>query len=162
MNHTETTGAQTFQATLARPAGIGTWTYLDIPLDLAALYGAKGQIKVCGTINGCPFRSSAMPRGDGAHYLVVNKTIRDQIGATQGDTVTVTLERDTAGRDISAPDDFQRALDMNDAARTIFVGFSPSRRKLYVEWIEAAKSSATRQRRIQSAVARIAQGLPLK
>jgi hypothetical protein len=50
---------------------VGTWTYLVIPLDLAALYDAKGQIKARGTINGQPFRSSAMPRGDGAHYLVL-------------------------------------------------------------------------------------------
>jgi hypothetical protein len=154
--------AQSFQAALVRPAGVGTWTYLVVPLDLAALYGAKGQIKVRGTINGLPFRSSAMPRGDGAHYLVVNKTLRDQIGATQGDTVTVTLERDTEMREITVPDDFQHALDADDAANVTFTGFSPSRRKLYVEWIEAAKSAETRQRRIQSAVARIAQGMPLK
>ena len=154
--------AQSFQATLARPEGVGTWTYLVIPLDLVSLYGAKGQITLRGTINGQPFRSSAMPRGDGAHYLVVNKTLRDQIGATQGDTVTVTLERDTEMRATTVPDDFQRALDGDDAANTTFTGFSPSRRKLYVEWIEAAKSGETRQRRIQSAVARIARGLPLK
>ena len=162
MSHSETTSAQTFQAMLIRPEGVGTWTYLVIPLDLQALYGAKGQIKVRGTINGQPFRSSAMPRGDGAHYLVVNKTLRDQIGAAQGDTVTVTLERDSEAREITAPDDFQRALEADATANVTFAGFSPSRRKVYVEWIEAAKSAETRQRRIQSAVARIAQGLPLK
>jgi len=146
---------------LMRPEGVGTWIYLIIPLDLVSLFSAKGQIKVRGTINAQPFRSSAMPRGDGAHYLVVNKTLRDQIGATQGDTVTVTLERDTEMRQITVPDDFQRALD-DDAANVTFAGFSLSRRKLYVEWVEAAKSNETRQRRIQFAVARIAQGLPLK
>src|SRR4051794_17368734 len=93
-SQSETPGAEAFEATLVRPEGVGTWTYLVIPRDLEALYGVRGQIKVRGTINGQPFRSSAMPRGDGAHYLVVNTSIREQIGATPGDSVMVTLERD--------------------------------------------------------------------
>lgn len=48
-----------FDATLNRPEGVGTWNYFDIPLDMVKLFGAKGQVRVMGTINGHPFRTSA-------------------------------------------------------------------------------------------------------
>jgi len=76
-----------FNSILKRPQGIGTWTYLDIPTELMSNFGKKGQVKVRGTLNAHPFRGSAQPHGDGTHYLVVNKSIRDAIGASQGDTV---------------------------------------------------------------------------
>ena len=76
-----------FNAILRRPEGVGTWTYLDIPVDVSATFGVKGQVKVKGTINGQPFRSSALPHGDGTHYLVVGQPIRNALVVTQGDTV---------------------------------------------------------------------------
>ena len=57
-----------FKAILKRPDGVGTWTYLDILVDVSATFGAKGQVKVKGTINGQPFRSSALPHGDGTTW----------------------------------------------------------------------------------------------
>ena len=51
---------QTFSATLERPEGIGTWTFLPIPIDVKTIFGVSGQLKVRGTIDGEPFRSSAL------------------------------------------------------------------------------------------------------
>src|ERR1700682_3279565 len=65
--------AQSFVATVERPDSVGAWTYLSVPFDAAAVFGAKGQIKVKGTLNGARFRGVLMPRGDGRHFLVVNK-----------------------------------------------------------------------------------------
>ena len=62
---------QTFDATLVRPPGVGTWTYLNVPFNVADEFGTKGQLKVKGSVNGVPFRGSLLPQGDGRHYLVV-------------------------------------------------------------------------------------------
>lgn len=153
---------KTFKATLERPPGTGTWTYLVVPFDVQKTFGAKGQLKVRGTINGVSFRSSLMPQGDGTHYLVVNKTIRDNIGASAGSTVRVTLERDTAPRSVNVAGDFRRALSRNREAKAAFEKMSYSHQKAYVEWIESAKYAETRTRRIGSAVVRIARGEHLK
>src|SRR5438552_9070708 len=80
---------KSFTATLQRPEGVGTWTYLTVPFDVLAEYGVKGQVKVQGTINGAFFRGSLMPHGDGRHFLVVKKSLRDQAGAAQGSLVKV-------------------------------------------------------------------------
>jgi hypothetical protein len=52
----------TFESTLQKPDTPGSWTYLVIPLNIEEIFGSKGQVKVRGTINGYPYRSSAMPR----------------------------------------------------------------------------------------------------
>jgi hypothetical protein len=152
----------TFSATLVRPDQPGTWTYLVIPLDMPALFAKKGQIKVRGTINGHPFRGAAMPHGDGTHFLVVNKCIRDAIGATQGDRVTVTLQRDDEPRTLSLPDDFAALLRADDVAHAAFSAFSYSHQKEYLDWIESAKTTATRARRMRAALEKIVQRAHIK
>ncbi len=99
-----------FEAVLQRPEGVGTWTYLDIPFNVEEAFGSKGQARVQGKINGHAFRSSARPHGDGKHYIVVNKSIREAIGVSKGDQVQVVLERDTAPRTVEVPADFKQTL----------------------------------------------------
>ncbi len=147
-----------FEAILKRPEGIGTWTYLDIPLDVAEVFGAKGQVKVAGTINGHPYRGSAMPHGDGTHYLVVNRSIREAIGAAQGDRVIVTLGPDTGARTVTIPADLDKAFAQNREAGAAFGALSYSHQKEFVDWIEQAKKAETRERRITQALEMLAEG----
>lgn len=147
-----------FQAMLKRPEGTGTWTYLDIPIDMVKVFGSRGRIKIKGTINGCPFQSSALPHGDGTHYLVVNSAIRNALGVKQGTEVKVVLEADTGTRTVAIPADLQRALNKNKTARVSFEVLSYSRKKEYVEWIESAKKQETRARRIEQVPTMLADG----
>jgi hypothetical protein len=57
-----------------------------------------------------------------------------------------------------APDYFLRALRKNEQAIATWKGFTPGRRKEYVEWITEAKTEETRQRRLATAVEWIAEG----
>ncbi len=151
-----------FKAVLKRPEGVGTWTYLDIPFSVVDAFGCKGQAKVKGTINGCPFRSSALPHGDGTHYVVVKKEIRDAIGATQGSTVAVLLEEDTAVRTVTVPADLKRTLTKNKRALEAFQALSFSHQKEFVDWIEGAKQAVTRETRIAKAMTLLHEGLTPK
>ena len=147
-----------FDATLNRPEGVGTWTYFDIPLDRMQLLGAKGQVKVKGTINGHPFRTSARPHGNGSHYIVVNKSIRDAMGVTQGDVVKVEMDRDTAPRTVEIPADFADVLGAQGEKQEAFEALSYSRKKEFVEWIESAKKEDTRRRRIAGSLEMLLEG----
>ena len=111
---------QPFDARLERPDAAGSWTYVRIPFSVPEVFGTKGQLKVRGTINGKPYRSSAMPEGDGSHFLVVNKALRDAVGVTQGDVVRVEMEPDGAPRPLDLPDDLRQALAANDGAPALF------------------------------------------
>ena len=140
-----------FNAVLVRPEGVGTWTYLDVPLEISDLMGAKGQDKVAGTINGHAFRSTTRPHGGGKQYLVVNKTIRDAIQVSAGDVVHVVMGPDTAPRTVAVPVDFGGRLQDEQLSET-FAALSYSRQKEFVVWIESAKKPETRQRRIESSL----------
>jgi hypothetical protein len=153
---------QTFDARLERPDAAGSWTYVRIPFSVPEVFGAKGQLKVRGTINGQPYRSSAMPEGDGSYFLVVNKALRDAVGVTQGDVVRVEMEPDGAARFVDMPDDLRQALSANDVARAVFDKLAYSHQKAYVDWICEAKTEVTRERRVRSAIERLKDGATLK
>lgn len=148
-------GQHTFKGVLFRPEGVGTWTYVAIPFDLAAEAGKRGQVRVKGTINGYSYRSTALPRGDGFHYLVVNQAIRGVLGVSPGDEVTVSIELDPQERLVEIPLDFQQALADHPEANAHFKNLAASHQKEYVRWITDAKREETRAKRITQTIEKL-------
>lgn len=116
--------------------------------EQSAVLGSRRTANVTGTLNGAPFRNSFLPAGDGRHYLVVSKALRQAARANLGDTARLVFEIEAAPRPVIVPNDLRRALAESPRALLAFDKLPPSHQREHLSFIGDAKKPETRARRI--------------
>jgi hypothetical protein len=134
-----------------------TATGVEVPPEVVAELGSGKRPPVRVTIGGHTYRSTIAPRGD-VFKLGISAENREAAGVAAGDEVDLDIELDTEPREVTVPPDFAAALDGDDGAKRFFEGLSFSQKQWFVLGIEDAKTAATRERRIDKAVARLREG----
>jgi uncharacterized protein YdeI (YjbR/CyaY-like superfamily) len=61
-------------------------------------------------------------------------------------------------KEMEAPEYFLKALKKNKAAFQVYEQFSPSHQREYIEWVTEARQEETRNRRLEQAIAMMAEG----
>jgi hypothetical protein len=136
--------AKTFTAKLGGHSGEAPT--VEIPFDVGATFGsARPKVKV--TVNGVVLRTTVAVYG-GRSYIGFRKDIREAAGLEMGQTISVSIERDTLERVVDVPPDLKHALEGDAAARKKFDTLSHSHRKEHAKWVADAKKPETRARRV--------------
>jgi hypothetical protein len=143
-----------FRAVIEDAGGGGA--YIIIPFDVEQVFGQK-RLKVRATIDGEPYRGTLVRMGSPQHMLIVLKEIREKIGKSFGDEVSIELEEDLKPRQVELPLDLQQALQANPKAQDIFNRLSYTHQKEYVRWITEAKRDQTRLKRVQQTIGMLIQ-----
>lgn len=151
-----------FTTLVERFSGVGTWTYATIPFDCEKEFGSKSRIRVKGQINQQDIEATLMPHGNGKHFIILTKEIRDKTKITIGDTIKINLELDSSNKTIEAPKDLLVALKKEKRALDYYDKLAPSHKGEYAKWITEAKKEETRQNRILKAVEKLKNGQRLK
>lgn len=128
-------------------------TGITIPFDVKEVFGGK-RVPVKVSINGAEHRTTIFYMG-GRYCLIVPKVFRQAAGISAGETITVTIEKDSEKRTVEIPEAFAAALKKANLTET-FEKMSYTHQKEYVGAINEAKKEETRQRRIEQAVEMIA------
>lgn len=134
-----------------------TATGIQVPEEIVQALGKTKKPPVRVTIGGHTYRSTVAAYGD-VYMIPVAAEHRQAAGVKAGDEVEVTLELDTAPREVTVPPDFALALDQDAGAKQFFEGLSYSNKRRFVLNIEDAKTPETRQRRIDKAISNLREG----
>ena len=130
------------------------WTYIDIPADIAQQLkpGNKKSFRVKGKLDSLPVQGMAlMPMGDGNFILALKAEVRKALHKNAGAVLYAKLEEDTDYK-VEIPADLQECFKFEPDTWVFFNSLPKSHRDYFIKWIESAKTSETRAKRIVNTV----------
>jgi len=118
----------------------------------------RGRTTVEGTLNGRAFQATLEPDGQLSHWLTVGKELREASGMGIGDMVTLEISPVKQEPEPKVPADLRKALAEFPEAKAVWDATTTIARLDWIHWIESAKQSNTRERRIENACDMLASG----
>ncbi|XVX21210.1 YdeI/OmpD-associated family protein [Actinomycetota bacterium] len=122
--------------------------------DQVAELSDKKTPPVVVTIGGTSTRLRVASMG-GQRCIGLSKAARAELGVEIGDEVDATIALDTAERTVEIPPELAEALKGDKAAKAAFDKLSYTRRKEIARSVAEARQEATRQRRLDKALAEL-------
>ena len=127
------------------------WTVVRLPAVTSRALGKRGQVRIQGTINGFPFRTTLFPDGTGGHFLIVNRTMQKGAAVTAGDTAKFDIREDSEPLVTVMPQELQTILDSERELKKYFRSLSPSMQRFIARGVGESKNKETRLRRADAA-----------
>lgn len=140
----------------AKTQGLG-WTVARLPFVPGDVWPQMIRLRVCGTVNGVPFRTSLFPDTDkpGGHLLPVTRATQHAAGVRPGSHVVIAIEPDLAPRPAELPEELDALLDEAEGLRDWYGSLSEYTRREIGKWVLDVKSDEARLRRAQQMAERM-------
>ena len=130
------------------------WTYIEVPADIAQQLnpGNKKSFRVRGMLDGFAVAGMAlMPMGEGNFIMALKAEVRKGIRKNAGAMLQAKLEVDTDYK-VEIPAELQECFDFEPDALEFYNSLPKSHREYFLKWINDAKTSETRAKRIVNTV----------
>jgi len=131
------------------------WVIVKVPFDPAKVWPKRNRLRVKGTINGFPFRTSLFNSAKSGHILLVNKQMQKGGKVGIGGLAEIVLEPDLEERPASVPPELEKFLKEDRALKKWFGELSPSIRKYIGAAVDASKSREARMNRAEQMAERM-------
>jgi hypothetical protein len=135
-----------FEATLGVKGPFG----IEVPPAVVEAFRVGKRVPVVVTIGAYSYRSTVAPYR-GPYMIPLSYENLAAAGAAPGQTITVSLEHDTAPRVVEVPADLQAALDASHA-QAAWAALSFSNQNAHVLAVTGAKTDETRARRVGAVI----------
>ena len=148
-----------FEAVIYR---VGQLRCVDVPQGTVETLGGGPRTPVRVRLGRGEDQSALVPKRGGGHRLFLSVTVRRSAGVDVGDRVELEVRPDARGGEPELPAELVAKLGRIAGGMEALLARSPADRRQLVRWIEALKSPAARERRIDKAVERVLRGPPKK
>jgi hypothetical protein len=125
---------------------------IEIPDAVVAELGGK-RVPVRITIGGSYTYTNTTAVMGGRNLVGLSAAHREASGYGGGDVVEIEIVRDDAPREVEVPPALAAALEADPVAAAAWERLAPSRRKEHARAVTEAKAEATRDRRVEKAIA---------
>ena len=142
-----------FDSEITQLEGKIKWSVFYFPYPALEHFGAKGNIPVCITVDGHAFDHMLLPSKNG-HYLVYNEFLKRAVGKKPGDSVHVTLEKDTRKREFVIPAYIEDAL-RDAGVLEVYLKQPDYSKREQANYIEVAKKEETKTNRLGALIGRL-------
>jgi hypothetical protein len=130
------------------------WSYIQIPADLAQQMkpGNKKSFRVRGMLDNLKVSGMAlMPMGDGDFIMALKADVRKALRKEKGAMLKAQLEEDIDYK-VDLPEELKECFEFEPEAFDFFNSLAKSHREYFIKWIDQAKTSETRAKRIVNTV----------
>jgi hypothetical protein len=143
----------TFKAEIEQFGELGEktgWRYISVPQAIASQIkaGCKKSFRVKGKLDQVEIAGVAtMPMGEGDFIIALKTELRRKLRKEAGAVLDVQLEEDKDFK-IEIPEDLELCLADEQRLLENFMKLPMSHRNWYINWLNTAKTEATRTKRI--------------
>lgn len=136
------------------------WTIVELPVDISEQLnpGVKKSYRVKGFLDKHAIAGAALiPMGGGIFILPVNAAMRKGIAKKEGAMLRIKLALDNVPYEQNAL--LIECLQESPKANKIFQEMPRSHQNYYSKWVDAAKTEATKEKRIITIITGLERGL---
>jgi hypothetical protein len=154
--------SQSNRAAICFAAGltiIDSSTIVRLPEQASRRLPSRGQVAVCGSINGHAFQTVLEPDGAKGHWIKVDQELLDVADIGIDDIVSFAIEVRPDWPEPDVPSDLAQALAAApQQIQEMWHDITPMARWEWVRWVNATANPATRQRRVEVSVSKMNNG----